>query len=279
MTAVSIVSASVAAVRRQTCGPVAAVTEPAILIIVSVDATPVPLVVAVASAVRLPVVSVDAITVVIWSRVMAVIAALTASLTIVASLPGLTVSSILISSVAARCVAISSRLSSIALRVASIALRMASMTLLTSSIALLMTPIALLATPIALLATSIALLARSIATMLVSPVAVAVAVTVAMTVAMSVAVAVAVTVVVTATVAVTMAVAVTVAISMLLLIYGSVQRTGQLSASCYRSTSHHSSVLVLAQLDDLVTGEVFSLGSEFLSVATVFAVASMAMDA
>ena len=277
MTAVSIVSASVAAVRRQTCGPVAAVTEPAILIIVSVDATPVPLVVAVASAVRLPVVSVDAITVVIWSRVMAVIAALTASLTIVASLPGLTVSSILISSVAARCVAISSRLSSIALRVASIALRMASMTLLTSSIALLMTPIALLATPIALLATSIALLARSIATMLVSPVAVAVAVTVAMTVAMSVAVAVAVTVVVTATVAVTMAV--TVAISMLLLIYGSVQRTGQLSASCYRSTSHHSSVLVLAQLDDLVTGEVFSLGSEFLSVAAVFAVSSMAMDA
>ena len=51
MTAVSIVSASVAAIRRQTCGPVAAVTEPAVLIVVAVDATPVPLVVAVASAI------------------------------------------------------------------------------------------------------------------------------------------------------------------------------------------------------------------------------------
>ena len=272
MTAVSIVRASVAAVRRQTGGPVAAVSESAVLIIASVDATPVPLVVAVASAIGLPVISVNAITVVIWSRMMAVIAALTASLTIVASLPVLTVPSLLISSVAARCVAISLRVSSVTLRVSSIALRMASIaSLRMASITQLTSSITLLMTAIALLVPSIALLITSIATMLVPSVAMMVPVTISVAVTMAVTA--------TVTVAVTMAVAVTVAISMLFLIYRSVQRTSQLSARSYRSTSHHSSVPVLAQLDDLVTGEVFSLGSEFLSVAAVFFVASMAMDA
>ena len=62
-------------------------------------------------------------------------------------------------------------------------------------------------------------------------------------------------------------------------IFRIMKRTTQLTACCDRSASHYSAVLVLTQLNDLITGEVLSFGPVLWSVALIKMVISEAINA